>query len=397
MLIDEINLPANSVIYEPKIDNYEELKYEELQRKILDSNMAHEITKFPTLAIINDAHRSTPSKKILEILLSSVKNHKINAIIIATGTHTGPSDQELKKLLPRAKLLNEIEILVHDSRSTNLVNLGKTSRGTEILINPVIKEYEQILCINSVEPHYFAGFTGGVKSILPGLAGIKTVEKNHSWALDPKSGPTKIENNPLQLDLQEALTFVNNRLLGVQMVSIGEKIYDAFVGELMDSFNEARLKALDMFCLKVDKPVDLVLSVVYPPLDRSLYQAQKGIENTRQILKKGGQMILLAHSPNGIGNTAFYDTMLKFDNPTQVVENLTRETYNFGDHKAVKFATMKLEGDLFLIGNLSEGECKNVFAEYLDINHLEEHLRGFSKQGKSIAIVLDSGILVMTL
>ena len=143
--------------------------------------------------------------------------------------------------------------------------------------------------------------------------------------------------------------------------------------------------------------MDLVLSVVYPPLDRSLYQAQKGTENTRQILKKGGQMILLARSPEGIGNTAFYETMLKFENPRQVVENLTRETYNFGDHKAVKFATMKLEGELFLVGNFSESECKNVFAEYLDINHLEEHLREFSKQGKSIAVVLDSGILVMTL
>lgn len=396
MLIDEINLPVNSVIYEPKIENYKELKYEELQQKILNSTMADEITKLPTLVIINDAHRSTPSKKILEILLSSAINHQIESIIIATGTHNAPSDKELKKLLPRTKYLNEIEILVHDSRSTNLVNLGKTSRGTEILINPIINKYKQILCINSVEPHYFAGFTGGVKSILPGLAGIKTVEKNHSWALDPKSGPTKIKDNPLQLDLQEALTFVDNKLLGVQMISIGEKIYDAFAGELMDSFNEARLKALDMFCFRIDQPVDLVLSVVYPPLDRSLYQAQKGIENTRQILKKGGQMILLAHSPNGIGNTAFYETMLKFDNPTHVVENLTRENYNFGDHKAVKFATMKLEGELFLVGNLSERECKNVFAEYLDINHLEEHLRGVSKQGKTIAVVLDSGILVMT-
>ncbi len=159
----------------------------------------------------------------------------------------------------------------------------------------------------------------------------------------------------------------------------------------------ARMKALDMFRIRIDEPVDLILSVVYPPLDRSLYQAQKGIENTRQILKKGGQMILLANCPNGVGNTAFYETMLKYDSPKQVVASLNRENYNFGDHKAVKFATMKQEGELFLVGNLTDGECKNGFSEKIDINHLEDQLRKASNEGKSIAVILDSGILVMTL
>ncbi|MHA2033111.1 MAG: lactate racemase domain-containing protein [Candidatus Kariarchaeaceae archaeon] len=397
MLIDEINLPVNSTIYEPKIGGLNELSSDKLTDKILNSSIPKKIIENPTLAIINDAHRATPSNKILSILLSKVQDHKIEKIIIATGTHEAPSEDELKKLLPKNNYLNNIEIVVHDCKSTNLVHLGETSRGTKILINPIIKEFKQILCINSVEPHYFAGFTGGVKSVLPGLAGIDTVEKNHSWALDPETGPTKIETNPLQLDLKEALTYVDNDILGIQMISIGSQVYEAYSRDLMEAFDQARKRALELFRIRLEKPVDVVLSVVYPPLNRSLYQAQKGIENTRQILKEGGDMILLADCPEGVGNTAFYDTMLKYDSPNDIVNNLTREKYNFGDHKAVKFSTMRLKSNLFIVGNLTNRESKNVFAEKMEINYLQEYLRNASDIGKQIAVVLDSGILVMTL
>lgn len=397
MVVSEINLPVNSIIYEPQIKKHSELSFEELKTKISESNMLNLISSQPTLVIINDGHRSTPSHKIINALVSLTPNHKIEKIIIATGTHKPPTEKELFNIFKMKPIQLGIEIIIHNSKADNLIYKGKTSRGTEIHLNPIIDEYEQILCINSVEPHFFAGFTGGVKSIIPGLAGIKTVEKNHSWALDPNAGPTKIDDNPLQMDLREGLKFLNNTLLGIQILNVGDQIFDVICGDLNDTASKAIKKSYEMFCIKLDSPVDVVVSVVYPPLERSLYQAQKGIENTRQILKKGGEMILVAECKNGMGNDLFYQTISRFATPSEVISQINRENYSFGDHKAVKFSSMSMEAIVRLVGNISEQECKKLFAEKMEMSNLESHLRDLSNKGNKIAVILDSGVLVMTL
>ncbi|OLS27160.1 MAG: hypothetical protein HeimC2_12700 [Candidatus Heimdallarchaeota archaeon LC_2] len=396
MVVSEINLPINSTIYEPQTKNLKKLTFEALKKKILESEIPNLIISSPTLVIVNDGHRSTPSHKIIDILLT-IPNHKMEKIIIATGTHKPPTNKELFQIFRTHTNKLGVEVVIHDSQADNLIYKGTTERGTEIHLNPIVDEYEQILCINSVEPHFFAGFTGGVKSIIPGLAGKKTVEKNHSWALDPNTGPAKIEGNPLQTDLREALTFLNNMLLGIQILNIGDEIYDIICGDLNEVASEAIEKSKEIFCIKLSEPVDVVVSLVYPPLNRSLYQAQKGIENTRQILRKGGEMILVAECTNGIGNDLFYKTISRFNSPSDVISQLNRENYSFGDHKAVKFSTISLESTVRLIGNISEIECKRLFALKMEMESLEYHLRELSDKGKKIAIVLDSGVLAMTL
>ena len=391
----EINLPVGIKTVEPNLKDFSILNKEMVAKQVMTSGLIDFVQSEDTLCIVNDGHRATPSQLILE-QLAKIENHKITTIIIATGTHGPPTQKEIDQIIGGYDKLLKAKVIVHDSMRQDLVMIGTTSKGTEVWINPIVKSFKRILCINSVEPHYFAGFTGGIKSLVPGLAAKGTVEKNHSWALDEKSEPLNIETNPLPLDLWETRDMIKAEVYGIQMVSVGKDIYGIHTDELRTAFMAAVEQSRKILSVKLDRLYDVIVSIVYPPLDRSLYQAQKGIENTRQVLKPGGEMILLAECHEGIGNTAFYDTIIKYNHPREVMDALNRENYHFGDHKAYKFASLTNESNLTLIGQLDESQTSKFFAKHMELNQLENYLREMRKLDKEILVVLDSGTLVVT-
>ncbi len=349
-----------------------------------------------TLVVINDAHRSTPSKEILEVM--DELGIPYEAIAIATGSHAPPTENELRNLLPTSALETK-NLIIHEGNQAieNYTYYGITSRGTPIFMNKIIEKYKQILCINSVEPHYFAGFTGGVKSLIPGLASVKTIEKNHSWALSPLSLPTVTVSNPLFEDLWEAfgLLCVEN-VLGIQLISTASEIYHISVGNLKGSFEQATEIAKKVFTTSFSEKFDLVIAKVEGAIARSLYQAQKGLENTRQALKEGGTIVLLAECHEGIGNKAFYQTLSKFKDPAEVVSSLSIEKYRFGDHKASKFASLSLSGKLYVVSQgLTEEEVENVFATKITETQLEGMIHNHLQDGERVLIVEDAGNLVV--
>jgi nickel-dependent lactate racemase len=397
LLPPQINLPTHAVIYESKLDQAKAMTDDEIIEVLRKEKADQIINDKETLVIINDHHRSTPSHRILKCLWKISPNNNIDCIAIATGSHRPPNAASLGKLLGGLQNKLNCKIEVHDSTAENLVYVGTTSRNTDVNVNPILLEYDQILVINSVEPHYFAGFTGGIKSVIPGLAAISTIEQNHSWALHDAIGPTVIDTNPLQQDLWEAGNFINATMFGIQMVSVQDKIFSIFIGDLEVTYQEAVTRSKQTYTQKLDTAVDIVLSVIYPPLNKTLYQAQKGIENTRQVLKPGGEMILLASCEEGIGNSAFYDTLSQFETVEDVIHKLKQKNYSFGDHKAQKFATLAKDCTLTLATELADSICKQVFANRVDPKHLELYLHKLSQEGKSIAVVLDSGSLVLHL
>ncbi len=390
----DINLPQTIDIYEPKKPEHE-LSQNEIIQYLSDRDIIELLKRDNILIIINDHHRSTPSYRILEAIYHIIdKNnitHGIDTIAIATGTHDPPDTKKIRELTHNVEKKLGCKLLVHNCKG-ELNYLGVSSRGTPYYINPIVLNAKTIITINSVEPHYFAGFTGGIKSIIPGLAGYNTIKRNHSWALDSRSYPTSVENNPLQLDLWEIFDFIpNDNIYGIQMVSASDKIYHISFDKLRLAFNETVDASKKMYAFKIKQTYDIVISLIYPPLDRSLYQAQKGIENTRMLLKKGGEMILIAKCDDGVGNTAFFETISKYNNPQDLISDITRENYEFGDHKAYKFATLVIENKLKLVTDLDLNIVKKVFADKISINSLESYLMENSFEGKSIALIIDSG------
>ncbi len=370
------------------------LSYDEIKNSLIP--FLKKLPKDPILIVINDAHRSTPSHVILKIILEN--NVNIGLIAIATGSHSQPNKDEIETIFQDIDI-SSLPIHYHNGSLpiSEYLNLGKTKRGTKVFINPIVNEFQTILTINSVEPHYFAGFTGGIKSVVPGLASVKTIEKNHAWALSNDSGPTLTNGNPVFEDLWECGSKIQSSILGIQLVNIGSRIFGIFCGNLREAFEKAKSLSSKIFVKSFSTQFDLVISHVIGPISRSLYQAQKGLENTRQVLKKGGTIVLVAECKKGIGNTAFFETLSKYDNPSDVVNSISIENYRFGDHKAAKFASLALYANLRICSSLSEETIHSVFAEKILATDLSSLIRKFVEEGKSVLYVHDSGNVVVTI
>ena len=157
------------------------------------------------LCVVNDGTRPTPTHKIIDALYDKIEDKRFN-FIIATGTHREPTVDEFKYIFGDFYSKFKDRIFVHKAEKTeDMIYLGKTGLGTEVWINHIAVDAKNILTINSVEPHYFTGYTGGRKSIIPGLAAYRTVEQNHSFALDRRAQPCALQGNPLHEDLMDAV------------------------------------------------------------------------------------------------------------------------------------------------------------------------------------------------
>ncbi|MFW9833926.1 MAG: nickel-dependent lactate racemase, partial [Candidatus Thorarchaeota archaeon] len=288
------------------IKSEEEVISESLKEPINSPSFQQFIGDYSSfLIILNDHARATPTPKLLKHILPFLKNKQIG-IIIASGTHSLPSEEDVRSLILGEYYSQLRELVVfHDSKATGeFISLGTTSRGTEVRVNKIINEYEAIITINSIEPHYFAGFTGGRKSFLPGISEYYSIEANHSMALLDESRILKLKGNPLHEDLEEAAHFVTDShpVFGINVVLDGsEKIVGSFAGDIFEQLYQGAELAKKVYAPPINEAPDILVSVVHSPLDQNLYQAQKGFENCLYALKPGGIMILIASCYDGIG------------------------------------------------------------------------------------------------
>ncbi len=339
-----------------------------------------------SLIIVNDHDRSTPTAKIVNLLRSAGILIKPSNFIIATGTHKFPNNIDLVRFTG-AKI--DDQVLIHDcDDEEELIYLGETKNGTEIVVNSVLMEYDDIITINSVEPHYFAGFTGGIKSLIPGLASRKTIEKNHSLAIKPESCILKTDSNPLHEDLWEGGKLLKSlqKIKSIQIVNHNEQIFYMSVGTLQKAFNQCKNQSFKIYGTPLNKKFDHIISFVANPLNKTLYQAQKAMENTKNILKDNGTFTLIARCDRGIGNPLFFQRMKNLQTPENIVSSLTFEKYKFGDHKAYYWAELAKRARLFYIGDISSSEASDAFMEKISFNQLFTKIEKWIKKNQAILI-----------
>jgi len=299
-----INFPGIKIIkpkFGKKIPDYELISILQKLKPIPENS----------LIIVNDHDRSTPTAKIVNLLRSAGILTKPTNFIIATGTHKFPDFIDPIKFTG-AK--DGDKVIIHDcDDEEKVIYLGKTKNGTEVAVNKVLLEFDHIITINSVEPHYFAGFTGGIKSLIPGLASRKTIEKNHRLAIKPESRILKTDSNPLYEDLWEAGTLLGSlqKIQSIQIVNHNEEIFHMSVGTLQNAFNQAKNQSFKIYGTHLNKKVDHIISFVASPLNKTLYQAQKAMENTKKILEDNRTFTLIAKCDRGIGNPLFFNRYLK--------------------------------------------------------------------------------------
>lgn len=320
--------------------------------------------KSRVLIVVNDADRATPTARILRQIRNETGSLNFD-FLIATGSHPPPSESDLRTIF--GDLLSAVRgrLHVHDCRNTDeTVRIGVTSRGTPVRINRRVLDADGIVAIGSVEPHYFAGFTGGRKSFLPGTAGFESIERNHKLALEPGVDVAVLEGNPVHEDMAEAAEMLGEKpIFSIQAVLDAEdRIAAVYAGPLKAGFRAGVKTARDIYCVPVRNKADVIVTAAEPPLDKNLYQAHKAIENVRTALKPGGVLILAAACPEGIGNDAFARLLAASDSPGTAIRSI-RGSYRLGHHKAARIASLVQTARLWAVTELCEEVLLPLFIQ----------------------------------
>jgi nickel-dependent lactate racemase len=262
--------------------------------------------------IISDHTRPVPSRAILPPMLEELRQGSPDmeiTLLVATGFHRGSTEAEL-----RAKLGDELygreRIVVHDCRnSASNVELGVLPSGARLVIDRLAAGTDLLLAEGFIEPHFFAGFSGGRKSVLPGVCDEVTVLGNHCSAFidSPNARAGRLEGNPLHIDMAAAARMAKLAFI-VNVILNGEKrAVRAFAGDPFAA-HEAGCEELDRYCrVKPEKPGDIVISSNGGyPLDQNVYQAVKGLSACEAAAADGAVLILCASCCDGAGGEGFY-------------------------------------------------------------------------------------------
>jgi nickel-dependent lactate racemase len=285
-------------------------------------------------------------------------------LLVATGAHRGPTETEYQQILGSLYQTLRSRAIHHDSRKDeDMVDLGKTRNGTPIVLNKNLFDADRIIVTGSVEPHYFAGFTGGRKAFLPGVAAYKTIEANHKLALSPKAKSLALDGNPVHEDMMDALSLIKAPVFSFMTVlDKDQKVAAAAAGDIIASFYRAVESARKIFCVDIPALADIVVSVAKFPMDIDLYQSQKGIDNGACALKDGGTLILVSSCRLGIGDETYANLLASSTSPADALSRIS-DGYKLGYHKAAKMAAVSLRAAIVAVSELNAERLKSMFIE----------------------------------
>ncbi len=293
------------------------------QKELVDQALAHPIGspalkelakgKRNVVILASDHTRPVPSKLIIPAMLREIREGNPDAeitLLIATGCHRGTTKEELIYKFG-TEIVERERIVIHDcDDDENMVSLGLLPSGGELILNKLALEADLLCAEGFIEPHFFAGFSGGRKSVLPGIASRKTVLANHCSAFidDPHSRTGILEGNPIHRDMiyaakKAGLAFIVNVVLDQD-----KKIVCAAAGDC-EKAHQAGTDFLNSWCRTKAVYSDLVISTNGGyPLDQNIYQAVKGMTAAEAAVNEGGVIIMIAKSNDGHGGQTFYET-----------------------------------------------------------------------------------------
>jgi len=233
-------------------------------------------------------------------------------ILIANGTHL-PAPQSEIEVLVTGEIAKRVKVVNHYCEAEDLVCVGTTSRGTVVELNPLVVK-QKTICLGAAAHHLMAGFGGGRKSILPGVASGKSIAQNHLHALSPNQpcsnpliGNSKLDGNPLNEDMCEAAAMVNPIFIINLAMNPEGKLCRIFSGNWMNSWLECCKYVDEMYSVQIPEKVDVVFAGCggYPK-DMSMYQSTKVIDNVESAVKPGGTIILISQCIDGGGPDEYF-------------------------------------------------------------------------------------------
>ena len=296
------------------------------------------VSRDDSVAIVfSDITRPMPNKRVLPVLLKELNDVLADQIVLinALGTHRPNTPGELVDLLG-AEVVKRYPVIQHDCHdASNLINLGKSSRGNEIWVNRAYIESTVRILTGFIEPHLFAGFSGGPKAVLPGIAGAEIIFSNHGPDMigDPRSGFGRTEGNPVWEEIFEVATLTDPTFLLNVTLTHNRHITGVFAGDLQQA-HEAGVEFLKRTAMiPVDGLFDIAVSTSGGyPLDISMYQSVKGIAVAANIVRDGGSILLVSECQEGLPDYGQYgDIMRMADTPEDLLAMVHHPGFSMQD------------------------------------------------------------------
>jgi nickel-dependent lactate racemase len=315
--------------------------------------------------VVDDFTRPAPSSLMIPPLLDElnrlgVKDENIT-IIFGCGTHRAVKPEEAKNLLGEA-IVNRVKTVSNDCRDKEHVYMGTTKRlGTKVNVHKAFAEADARILTGDIELHYYAGYGGGRKSVLPGVSSIETIQHNHAHLLDPNSKTGVLAGNPVHEDMIEAARLAKVDFILNVVTNSKNEIVKAFAGDLEQAFYEGVKLVEEMYKVPIDRRADIV--IVSPgghPADIDLYQAYKGVDSALEAVKRGGVIVWIAECPEGHGNEVFYNWMVKFKE-IKDMEKEIKKNFVMGGHKSYYLLKALQKVQIILISTLPDYYAVNVF------------------------------------
>lgn len=306
---------------------------EEIVEKSLDnpigSQKLEELAKNKkNIVIITSDHtRPVPSKVTMPIILRRIREVNENAnikILVATGFHRESTREELIYKMGE-EIVNNEEIVMHISTDeSQMVKMGVLPSGGDLYLNKLVKEADLLIAEGFIEPHFFAGFSGGRKSILPGIASAKTIMYNHcSDFIDSENARTgTLNNNPIHEDMVYAAKVSNLAFILNVVIDQDKKVISSFAGDVEKAHKKGCEFVTELSRVKPHK-ADIVVSTNGGyPLDQNIYQSVKGMTAAEATCNEGGVIIMVSACNDGHGGQSFYDNIANAKSPTEVLQRV---------------------------------------------------------------------------
>ncbi|HOO61257.1 MAG TPA: nickel-dependent lactate racemase [Bacillota bacterium] len=354
-----------------KIDLRGEAEVARSMKKPIGSERLSKIVKpgEKIVIITSDITRPIPSYKVLpsvleELAIAGIPDEDIT-IVFALGSHGGHTEERMRYMVGDA-IYERIHCV--DSDMNDYIHLGTTAHGTPVDIFTPVAKADRKICLGNIEYHYFAGYSGGAKAIMPGVSTRAAIQSNHSAMVRPEACAGRLEGNPVREDIEES-----GRILGIDYivnVVLDEKkeIIRCFSGDSVKA-HRAGCDFLDSFYkIEVNEKADIVIvSAGGFPKDINMYQAQKALDNARHAVKKGGIIVWIASCLEGLGERHFEEWMTGHEKASDMISHI-REEFILGGHKAAAIAMVLENARIFLVSDLEPDFVSSVFLEpYHDI------------------------------
>ena len=342
--------------YIPGLANEAEAIRNALRQPIASAPLREKVQPGETVVIVHsDLTRATPNDRILPVLLAELEQagirHQDISLLNGLGTHRPQTEVELRTLLGDG-IVDNYRCLQHDAfNDDGLIPLGQTSLGNPVRINRHFLQADRRILTGFIEPHFFAGFSGGPKAVLPALAGFESVLSNHSWQMIGHMQATwgVCEGNPLWEEMHEVALLTEPDFLLNVALNADQEITAVFGGDLLEAHNSGCEFVRRQAMAAVETPYDIVITTNSGyPLDQNLYQTVKGMSAAARIVREGGTIIMVAACEDGLPDHGLYASLLaQAGSPQTVLQLIEEAPHTRHDQWQVQIqATVQMHADV---------------------------------------------------